>query len=180
MFIWKTKSLIPLFLFIFIGLSSKNSQAFLGAAGNDRCGLGTMIFGSGQSVSSQSSEESTNGMSSGTSSITTGTSGCKSSGFVKATEEEVHYVNINYEELQLESSQGKGEVLAGLAETVGCSKMGEDRFGELMQKNYLTLFPISKSNLDTSLSNPETMLMGVKSLVEQDAVLSRVCARREG
>lgn len=152
---------------------SPTHAAIFGAAGNDRCGVGTMIFGSGQSISSQSSEESSNSASSGTSSVTTGTSGCKSSGIVKATAEEIHYANINYEELQLECAQGKGEILTGFAVTMGCSKGSESQFAALVQKNYDKIFLGEQSN-------PNEMLMNLKSLLEHDSLLALQCARKEG
>ncbi len=111
--------------------------ALLGDQGNERCGLGTMIFKGGQSIVSQTSEASSNGIMTNESlSVTTGTSGCSNSGIVMVPQKEQMYANANFEELQVEMSQGKGEVLAGLTQAMGCSGLSDEEFGAFTKVNF--------------------------------------------
>lgn len=150
-----------------------SSSAF---AKNQRCGVGTMIFGKSKSIASQLSENTTNRSSSGQASISYGTSGCKHngtlffkgpSGFGQVNREEQMYANANYEELMREMSQGKGEVLQAFAETLGCEQGVWSEFYSTTRTNYTKIFDGSDS--------PDAMLINVKKEIQANPTLNAGC-----
>jgi len=160
---------IPSYLLIMtlIGIGSASADSIFGEAGHDRCGIGTMLWGDGSSVVTQSSEASSNASSGGTFSITTGTSGCKSSGLVKATQEELFYTNVNFEELKFDLAYGSGEHLEGLISTLGCEDAGAD-FRNVSKLNYAEII----SGADSS---PEMLLRNIKNMIRLNRSLSSNC-----
>lgn len=141
-------------------------EALFGATGNPRCGLGSMIWGSGQTISTQGSEMGTNALLMNESfSMTTGTSGCQHSGIAQIPPDAVIYANANYEELSVEMASGRGEALTGLGETFGCGgaemplfmKVGKDKYGEI--------FPASKTDPTQMIINFHQRLRQVPQLM---------------
>ena len=147
--------------------SFASGDVLLGGEGNDRCGVGSMIFGSKKSISSQTSEDSTNRASSESVSVTTGTSGCSNSGFA-ANPKEAYYAHANFEELLIEMPQGRGEVLAGFAQTLGCGNGAVPRFMKMTQDKY------SEISSDSAI-NPNQMLNSVKVQIKADPELAQSC-----
>jgi hypothetical protein len=163
--------MIKLLMVFLVSLSAvAKADGWFGAAGNDRCGLGTMIFGkSANSISSQTSEESTNGfMSNETFSVVTGTSGCSNSGIVQVPQEELFYANLNYEELTVEMASGNGKVLAGLAQIMGCDSGDMDLFVQTTKSNYGSVYASPKTT-------PYEMLVHLRSKLQQKTKLVSSC-----
>ncbi|MBV2168758.1 MAG: DUF3015 domain-containing protein [Bdellovibrio sp.] len=93
--------------------------------------------------------------------ITSGTSGCSSSGLVMADKEVQYFVEINQEELSREMAQGHGEKLAALAQMKGCrNDLSQKAFGAFTQSSYSKIIPTAETsavdmvqNLNRELSN---------------------------
>lgn len=134
-----------------------------------RCGVGTMIFGKNSSMCSNYSEESFDALSMDSFSITTGTSGCSNSGIAGLKQEELLYANSNFEELMLEMSEGKGEVLKGFAAVLGCRGGAVPGFEQMTRARYGEIYRA----VDTS---PAQMLHNVKTQISADPELARGCA----
>lgn len=153
--------------------SSTSFAALLGESGNERCGVGSMIFKGGQSISSQYSENLTNLSLGETFSVTTGTSGCSNSGFTMVPQEELFYANANYEELQIEMSQGKGEILSGLAETMGCENISNVEFARFAKANF-NKFKNSNS------TTPNEFISNFRNEARHNEVISKNCRSMRG
>ena len=157
-----------------ISLVLATTFSFPALAANPRCGVGTWIFGSSKGALSQCSEIQTNNMSSGASSISSGTSGCKHNGnflfgMLKINQQQIDFFNANYEELLVEMSQGEGEILNGLAHMVGCtSKEAIKKFGIMTQKN----LPSLKKDIH---QNPIDMLINTKQTMFMEKDLLNIC-----
>lgn len=156
--------------FIHLALVGALSSVFAvcASAANERCGVGSMLWGGGSSVSTQSSEESSNASLGDSFSITTGTSGCSNSGLVGITREQQFYANANFEELTRELAQGRGEVLAGFAQVLGCRTSVSGAFNAKMQSKFQEIYR-------SETVSPEQMLMNVKMQINADPVLAQGC-----
>jgi hypothetical protein len=161
-------SLFAALLVLSFSQVSHAGEGIFGAAGNERCGIGSKIFGGGQSISSQSSEESTDAVSLDSVSITFQTSGCSNSGLVAIPKQEVFYANANYEELKVEMASGRGETLEGYAEAMGCPSSAMGQFLETSKANYNKTFPKSSTN-------PTEMILNFRQGLKQNAVLAQSC-----
>ncbi len=164
------KKIILIALF---GISTSSFAALLGESGNERCGIGSMIFKNGQSISSQYSENMTNASLGETFSVTTGTSGCSNSGFAQVPQEELFYANANYEELQLEMTQGHGEVLDGLAATMGCETSSSAEFQNFSKSNF------SKFK-NSSNTTPLEFMVNFREQAKLNHTLSKNCRSMRG
>ncbi len=153
--------------------SSFSYAALLGDSGNERCGVGSMIFKNGQSICSQVSENSTNQFFGETFSVTTGTSGCSNSGLTSVPQEELLYVNANYEDLLLEMSQGQGEVLEGLAATMGCAGISSAEFGAFSKSNFQSI----KTNKNMQ---PNEFLIRFRDAARTNTKLNQSCRSMRG
>jgi len=143
------------------------------AMANARCGVGTMLFGGSNGIISQTWENSTNRAFSGGSSISSGTSGCKHNGNFLSFEERTHdqqllYVNANYEELMLEMADGRGEVLEAFAQTLGCDRGLMPEFTRMARSRYGQIFSDEKTS-------PEQMLLNVKQQIKANPRLESGC-----
>ena len=145
-------------------------------AANKRCGLGSKFFGKSRSSISQASEIVTNGVSSGPSSIELGTSGCHHDGTLlgapigrnEPTEKEVNYADNNYEEIMMEMSAGKGEVLQGFATALGCQADVLPAFESETQRSFQTIFSAEEVS-------PEEIVSRVKSKIQENQILRTHC-----
>ena len=156
------------FAFAFLVFTSTAALAeggLIASSGNDRCGLGTMIWGkSGNSISTQSSENSSNVLTLNEMfSVTTGTSGCKNSGIVRVPNKELHYIYANYHELQMDMARGEGETFRGLAEAMECPVeqmdlvmvTGKNAFSEIYADETPNAFMVTKNVREALSRNPK-------------------------
>ena len=126
------------------------------AAGDAGCGLGSLIFSSNKKIP-QILAIITNGvLGSQTFGITTGTSGCKASGWVKVLQKQHDYMVANFNSLQKEGAEGTGEILDGLASAFGCAAENYDNFGVVVQDSYSKVF--SSQSPDAALEFLRTEL----------------------
>ena len=87
--------------------------------------------------------------------MTSGTSGCKRHSIVQKESKQIHFVEENLDQLELEMSMGKGQFVEQLASLLGCENK-VSAFTKTMQKSYSELFQGPKTN-------PSHLLNSVKS-----------------
>lgn len=150
-----------------IGFSIQGAWAEEGTAG---CGLGSRIF-TRNTIISQTFAGGTNYASSQPSSITSGTSGCKTNGFVKLDRQKIYYAERNYDELSVDMAKGHGETLSGFAQLFGCSDAGVEAFGRMSKAKYQDLFPADHAG-------PAVLLKSVKEEISKDQFLTKDCVLR--
>ncbi|MFZ4404924.1 MAG: DUF3015 family protein [Pseudobdellovibrionaceae bacterium] len=148
---------------IILGLfiSMLATAAFANDAG---CGLGSLVIKSNGKLT-QLFAVTTNGTSgSQTLGITSGTSGCTSSGLVKNDKEIQYFVEINQEDLTREMAQGHGEKLNTLASLYGCSSEANTKqFASSAQSNFANIVPTAQLTATELVTNL------------QSSSVSRVC-----
>jgi hypothetical protein len=147
---------------LFAVLFMCSAQAFAGDAG---CGLGSMII-SKNSKGLQLLAMTTNAsFFSQIFGITSGTSGCSSSGIVMNDKEVQYFVEVNQKELSREMAQGHGQLLATLAEMKGCKNTeAQSAFGTFTQGSYTNIIPASNTSAAEMVSNLNNELAGQKDL----------------
>lgn len=130
---------------VFLKLSVFTTGLLFGAvalAGDAGCGLGSVVI-SKNSKGLQLLAMTTNGtFLSQAFGITSGTSGCSSSGIVSTDKEIEYFVEVNHDDLSREMAQGEGEKLSVLAQLNGCSsKDAQVAFAGMTQKSYERILP---------------------------------------
>lgn len=126
-------------------------QAWAGDAG---CGLGSVII-SKNSKGLQLLAMTTNStLLTQPLGITSGTSGCSSSGIVQNDKEVDYFVEVNHEELSREMAQGQGEKLNALAMLSGCQSVEQQKvFGQWAQKSFDKIVPTSDLSASEMATN---------------------------
>lgn len=126
-------------------------QSYAGDAG---CGLGSVII-SKNSKGLQLLAMTTNGsLLTQPLGITSGTSGCSSSGLVMNEKEVQYFVEVNQEELSREMAQGHGEKLFTLASMKGCSnEVSQKAFGTFTQSSYSRIIPAANTSAVDMVQN---------------------------
>jgi hypothetical protein len=108
---------------ICVSAFAQNGLQGTGKYGMAGCGLGSMAFGENTKLN-QVLAATTNGtFGTQTFGITSGTSNCTSGGVAKIEKETEMFVEVNYDVLQKEISQGKGETLNSFASLMGCTDL---------------------------------------------------------
>lgn len=129
---------------IFSSIILFGSSAFA-AYGDAGCGLGSMVMGAEKGWT-QVFAGTTNGTSgSQTFGITSGTSNCTEGGMIAMDKQVPHFVEVNRFALAKEAARGGGDVVAGLADLMGCKA---ETLGQNLQKNYDNVFV--KTNMEPS------------------------------
>jgi hypothetical protein len=101
--------------------------------------------------------------------ITSGTSGCSSSGIVQNDKEMDYFVEINHDELTREMAQGQGEKLTALAMMNGCETEEQQKvFGQWTQKSFDKLVPSEKVSGAELVSN-------LKKEINESPELAQAC-----
>lgn len=141
-----------------------SAQAFAGDAG---CGLGSLII-SKNSKGLQLFAMTTNfSFFSQPFGITSGTSGCSSSGLVMNEKEVQYFVEVNQEELSREMAQGHGEKLFTLAQMKGCStETSQKAFGSFAQQSYAKIMPAADTKSFELVHNLNTEMSTQKELAQ--------------
>lgn len=140
------------------------SAADYGVAG---CGFGSLVFKENKG-GHQILAATTNGTSgSQTFGISTGTLGCATDGLVQKEKVQEVFVSLNFNSLEAEMAQGKGEKLEALSGLLGCSTNGIAQLGEYTKSNFDILY--------TQETTPSSLLSAVKDGIRKDAVLSKSC-----
>ena len=129
------------------------------------CGLGWMILKKNSLVSS-SLRQTTNVFALNTIAMTSGTSGCAKHDIVLKEKAAQYFAEANYQKLQFEMAEGKGEHLESFAKILGCHDQVASNAGLVFQKNYSQIF-------STDTVAPQQMLIeAARSLSTSDVARS--------
>ncbi len=139
------------------------------AAGDAGCGLGSLVI-SKNSKGLQLLAATTNAsFLSQAFGITSGTSGCSSSGLVQNDKEMEYFVEVNHDDLSREMAQGKGEKLNTLAALNGCATPeAQAAFAEMTQQSFAKIVPSAETKA------PE-MVQNLKGQVAADNEVMKLC-----
>lgn len=141
------------------------------------CGLGSIIFASGQDADKAINDVRIKQLFAGTTNafftqsfgITTGTSNCTSGGTARNEEaEQMMFAEANFKQIARDMANGGGEYVTAFSALLGCS--GSQDFASVAQKQYETIFPAAGTT-------PAGMLMTVKATVASDPGLAQTCTR---
>lgn len=162
------KKLVTFFAVTLICVSAfaQNGLQGTGHYGMAGCGLGSMAFGENTKLN-QVLAATTNGtFGTQTFGISSGTSNCTAAGVAKIEKETELFVEVNFDVLQKEISQGKGETLNSFASLMGCES---STFGKGLQSNYKKI---------SAANNSSEFLSNVKTTIHSDSTLSTSCKVR--
>jgi hypothetical protein len=157
------KNLKILFLLI-IGVFSVQS-AFSGST-PDRssgCGLGWKVSKQ-KSIISSSIRALTNGTASNSIGMTSGTSGCTRHSLVRVNKKLEYYTHANFDILISEMSEGKGEILSGLSQILGCN---HNILSSEIQKDYKSII--------TDDTTPSSFIQRLKRQINNNSTLTKNC-----
>ncbi len=149
---------------------AKKVEAAYGMAG---CGLGAVIMGPKNDLSTQLVAAIINGVANyfvglQTFAITSGTLECTDKGVIKAEMEQKVYAYNNFDNLRQDMARGEGETLTSFAFLMGCEANSVDAFGEMTQNNYEQIF--------TEEATPDSLVSDVKELAKNEPELAAACS----
>ncbi len=130
------------------------------------CGLGWQVTKS-MTTSAASTRATTNGLSSNTFAMTSGTSGCEKHSIVQNDKMDIHFTEANFEFLAAEAAIGNGEYLSGWARSQGCSDAVGNEFKTEVQKNFMKIFGNGQ--------NYSQSLLNLKKMIKNNPNLTRSC-----
>jgi hypothetical protein len=134
------------------------------------CGWGTKLFDGTDGPIPQGAAATTNSIFYNQSfGITTGTSGCTSTGKVSSSWKTSLFIDGNKQRLARDMSVGGGETLETLAHLLGVEQQDRDAFERVAQQNVARIFPSSKVT-------GEQIAMNLRQVLAEDAQLSRYTA----
>jgi hypothetical protein len=122
-------------------------------ADDSGCGLGTLIIKSNGKLLQLLALTTNQTTLTNYLGITTGTSGCKASGFVMREKEVQYFAEVNKEDLSREMSQGRGEKLMTLASLYGCSGAAGGQFAKMTQTSFGRILPSPETNVSDMVQN---------------------------
>lgn len=152
-------------LLTLVGVSF-GSNAYAGDAG---CGLGSVIISKNSKLLQLFAMTTNATFISQAFGITSGTSGCSSSGIVKMDRAMEYFVEVNQQDLSREMAQGEGEKLNVLAGLSGCeTEQSKIAFAELSQSNFEKIVPSANTN-------PAEMVQNLKREVSANKNVAHLC-----
>lgn len=149
--------------------ASLAGNSFAGKYGAAGCGLGSLIFEDQAGPIQIVAGTTNNILVPQTSAISTGTSNCTEDGVSLKDKEQEFFANANFESLNQEMAQGRGENLQAMAYLFGCSGAGVETFSTMAHDNYGEIFPDGKTNSVEMLSN-------LKNVVKQSPQVQASCS----
>ena len=126
------------------------------------CGVGTELIGP-KSTMGQLFAYTTNTSSGQAYSITSGTSGCKSDGFVMEERKVDMFVEANFDNLRNEMAAGKGEYLDSLATLMEVPSSEKNDFFVLTQRKYDKLF-------ESPSTTPQQLVVALNTELAQTVI----------
>ena len=145
----------------FLSLVSFSSYADDQSSG---CGLGWAVT-KRNSLLSSSTRQTTNAIASNTIAMTLGTSGCAKHDIVMKNKEAQFFAEANYQKLQSEMAEGRGEYLAAFANVLGCKAGSEQDLGQAFQQNYSQIWTSDSLAPSTMLSRAANIAHTVPACV---------------
>lgn len=164
-------------LFAALALTAGTDRAEAAKYGDAGCGLGSIIFASGQDADKAIRDSRIKQLFAGTTNafftqsfgITTGTSNCTSGGTARNEEaEQLMFAEANFKQISRDMANGGGEYVTAFSALLGCSASAE--FASVTQKQYETIFPAAGTT-------PAGMLTTVKATVASDPALAQACTK---
>lgn len=128
-------------------------DAQAGKYGSAGCGLGAVILGDQTGPVQIVAAILNNAIVPQTSAISTGTLECTEDGVSLKDKEQEFFANVNFESLNQEIAQGRGENLQAFAYLFGCTGAGVETFSDIAHTHYSSIFPSDKTNSREMLSN---------------------------
>lgn len=148
-------------------MGGNRSGAVPGQPDTDGCGLGWQVTQK-KTIIGSITRGTTNSFVPPSFGMTSGTLGCAQHPFAKKDQEAAVYAMTNYDSLNIEMAEGRGEFLTGFARTLGCDDSAMGEFGAMTQAQY-------KSITEGGKAAPVQMLQNVKQQIRQNAALSAQC-----
>jgi hypothetical protein len=141
-----------------------------GAMANDAgCGLGSMIIQKNSKGLQLLAMTTNSWFFTQPLGITSGTSGCSSSGIVQNDKQIEYFVEVNHDDLSREMAQGQGEKLNTLAQLNGCkSPEAQVAFAGMTQNSYGKIVPSADVK-------PSELLQNLKKEMSQDQKVAGLC-----
>lgn len=143
-------------------------------AGDSGCGLGSVIISKNSKILQLFSMTTNHSFSAQPLGITSGTSGCSSSGLVMNEKAIDYYAEANQSDLSREIAQGGGEKLRTLASLHGCNEEGKREFAEIAQRTMPKILPEPSTparemlrNLQRELISDERAARDCSALIAQ-------------
>jgi hypothetical protein len=127
-----------------------NAYAGAGAAG---CGLGSLIFPKNSKFSQTFAMTTNSSYLTQFFGITSGTSNCSASSWVKNETEIENFVASNIHDIKVEMARGSGENLETLAIMMGCEPGGITDFSRASAKQFSEIFPSSQTSSQDAYRN---------------------------
>lgn len=141
----------------------------MGFAGDSGCGLGSVVIqknSKGLQLLSMTTNATFFSQAFG---ITSGTSGCSSSGIVMNDKEVEYYVEINQSDLTREMAQGKGEKLNTLAILAGCNgERGKAAFAQFTKERFASIVPNAQVTSSIVVENLKAEMKNTNTCVAQN------------
>lgn len=138
-------------------------------AGDAGCGLGSMIISKNTKGLQLLAMTTNHSFLTQPLGITSGTSGCSSSGIVQNDRQIEYFVEVNQEDLSREMSQGQGEKLSTLAVLHGCQTTeAQKAFAHMTQNSFEKIVPAPQVK-------PGVMVQNLKSELTQNQQVAGLC-----
>jgi hypothetical protein len=149
-----------------IALFLSSSASFAGDSG---CGLGSVIIQKNSQILQLLSMTTNSFFFTQPLGITSGTSGCSSSGIVSNDKELQYFVEINNDDLAREMARGEGEKLQVLAQMNGCqNKEAQKLFSAMTKASFGQIYP-------TSEEKAENVLARIRTEIKNHSDVQRIC-----
>jgi hypothetical protein len=133
-------------------------------AGDAGCGLGSVVMKKNSRVSQTLAMTTNATFSSQFFGITTGTSNCNASGWVRNDIEIEKYIASNIHNIKVDMARGEGETLATLSLMMGCESNSMSNFGRATALEFSEIFPSEKTSGGEAYSNLKTQLLKYPSV----------------
>ncbi len=142
---------------------------FAFAAGDAGCGLGSLIISKNSKLLQLFAMTTNSVLLTQPLGITSGTSGCSSSGLVSNEKQMQYFVEINNDDLSRQMARGEGEKLEVLALLSGCQDAeAQKQFSAMTKASYNQIY--SSSDV-----KPEDVIANLKAQIKNNADVQRTC-----
>ena len=144
-------------------------NSFAGKYGAAGCGLGAVVLGDEPGMVQVVAGILNNIVVPQTFAISSGTLECTEDGVSLKDKEQEFFASANFESLNQEMAQGRGENLQAMAYLFGCTGEGVETFSAVAHDNYGEIFPSGKTTSSEMLSN-------LKDVVKQNPQVQASCS----
>ena len=153
---------------VLLAVVASNLAVQAANANDSGCGLGAVIIQKNSQVLQLLSVTTNMSFLSQPFGITSGTSGCSSSGLVMNEKAIEYFAETNQSDLAREMAQGNGEKLSTLASLHECSEPGRRSFAHAAQKAFARIMP-------TADVSSHDMILKLQAELRADPDVARQC-----